>query len=81
MKPPSKEARAYLKAVASEGGKAVKKKYGREHFAELGKNRRYIPCTNPRPKDKSLRHRFNEKTGLCYGCHINRNKLKALSTQ
>jgi hypothetical protein len=66
----------YLKARASEGGKAIKKKYGKKHFAELGKHRRYPPCPIPRPKDASKRHRFNPKTGICYGCGANRKTLK-----
>lgn len=76
MKPPSPEVLKYLKERASEGGRAVKKKYGRKHFAELGKSRKYAPCAVPRPSDPSLRHRFDPKTGICYGCKLNRKNLE-----
>lgn len=76
MKRPTQEVLDYLKARALEGGRAVKKKYGREHFVRMGKARTYPPCPNPRRGDASLRHRFNPQTGICYGCKQDRKKLK-----
>ena len=83
LKPPSPEAAQYLKdylvARATEGGKAVKKKYGSAHFRKIRmapRARRFAACGKPRPKDPSKKHRFSAKTGLCHGCGLSREQAR-----
>ncbi|HEY3856251.1 MAG TPA: hypothetical protein VGO67_17835 [Verrucomicrobiae bacterium] len=65
----------YYDKISRKGGKAVQKKYGNKYFAKLRmkRGRQFPPCTVPRPNDPSRRHRFNPKTGICYGCGFDRN--------
>lgn len=64
----------YLADRGRKGGEATLKARGKKFFSAIARKRgrQFPPCPNPRKNDPSKRHRFNPKTGLCYGCGYSR---------